>query len=217
MLFARQPTFQGVASEEMLRQFKEQGKKPAAAAAAAAMKSNQVPTNLEALVFERDRLALEIAIRNMQHDRLQRGRDRSNRVPTKLKCVAQNDRIAREIALRIDVDKTMARMQQHLVVNNPYIVAAQKEEMARKRMQHDKLGQDTTLEQALTMIQQLKMPYTITLNRASTVKLVNNPFILRRIHKIQLIQKRMLALRERVLQHLPETDLTRRVLPPRRK
>jgi hypothetical protein len=43
LLFARQPTFQGVASEEMLRQFKEQGKKPATAAAA--MKSNQVPTN----------------------------------------------------------------------------------------------------------------------------------------------------------------------------
>ena len=198
----------------MLRQFKEQGKKPAAAAAAAAMKSNQVPTNLEALVFERDRLALEIAIRNMQHARLQRGRDQSNRVPTKLKCsVAQNDRLAREIALRIDVENAMARMHQDLVVNNPYIVAAQKEEMARKRMQHDKLGQDTTLEQALTRIQQLKMPYTITLNRASTVKLVNNPFILRRIRKIQLIQKRMPALRERVLQHLPETDLTRRVTP----
>jgi hypothetical protein len=139
----------------MLRQFKEQGKKPAAAAAAAAMKSNQVPTNLEALVFERDRLALEIAIRNMQHDRLQRGRDQSNRVPTKLKCsVAQNDRLAREIALRIDVESAMARMHQDLVLNNPYIVAAQKEEIAHKRMQHDKLKQDTTLEQALMRIQQ---------------------------------------------------------------
>jgi hypothetical protein len=107
-------------------------------------------------------------------------------------------------------------MQQHLVVNNPSILAAQNEEMAHKRMQHGRLGQDTTLEQALARIQQLKMPYTITLNHASTDKLVNNPFILRRIRKIQLIQKRMLALRERVLQHLPETDLTRRVTPEER-
>jgi hypothetical protein len=106
----------------------------------------------------------------MQHARLQRGRDQSNRVPTKLKCsVAQNDRLAREIALRIDVKNAMARMHQDLVVNNPYIVAAQKEEIAHKRMQHAKLKRDTTLEEALTRIQQLKMPYTITLNRASTV------------------------------------------------
>jgi hypothetical protein len=174
----------------------------------------------------------------MQHDRLQLGQDESNRAPTNLEClVAQNDLLAQKIALRIDVEKAMARIQQseefnmtnsdkiisrriqhdgnnleqdmartqQELVNNPSILAAQNEEIALKRMQHDRIGQDTTIEQAMARTQQPKLPHGITLDHALRIKLLNNPSILRHIRNIQFIQKRMLALRK--------TDLTRHVTP----
>jgi hypothetical protein len=123
---ARQATFQGVASEGMLTESKEQEKKPDASAAAA-MESDQVPTNLEVLIAQNGRLAREIVIKKMQYDRLQQDLVNSPSI-----LAAQNE----EMALK--------RMQHDRIGQDTT------HEQAMARTRQPKMSHGITLNHALT-------------------------------------------------------------------